>query len=82
MEQLGFCQFRLKQTEWLVLRLILCQADEIDERSLLGIGDRLVPISSSNKTLFGKKVDFLWNTVKEKRYTRITTYLDMQECLS
>ena len=37
----------------LALRLILCQADQIDERSL-----GLQGISSSNKTLSGKKVDF------------------------
>ena len=40
MEQLGFSPVSVKQTKWLALRYILCQADRIDEQSLLGIEER------------------------------------------
>ena len=53
MEQFGFFASLGKTNKYLPLRLILCQADRIDERSLLEI-----PVSSSNKTLFGRKLTF------------------------
>ena len=66
----------VKLTKWLGLRLILWQADRIDEQS--GIVKFLLALQI--KHFSGEKVDFPWNTVKEEKYTRITTYLDMHEC--